>query len=115
MEAATNNKRGRPCAFHKSLYEIFYDKEKRVAQNLIYVGETLKLLQQKPGDFFITENGKNVRRQGIAEQIGRMITEGYSEEDCKKVAETAIELYKKGVSVKALEKWIRTGRKTGEW
>lgn len=114
MEAATNNKRGRPCAYTELLYAALYEEEKRPAQNKYHAGATVSMLQQQPGDFFITDKG-NFRRQGIAEQIGRMIYEGYPEEFCKKVAETAIELYKKGVSVKALEKWIRTGRKTGEW
>ena len=114
MEAATENKRGRPRMFKDMLYAIYSDKEKRVAQNLYYAGCTITLLQQHPGDFFITEKG-NLRRQGIAEQIGRMSVEGFTEEDCKKIAETAMKLFERGWTVKALEHWIRHGRKTHEW
>ena len=113
MVAATENKRGRPRTFKEPLYAIYFDKEKRVAQNLYYAGYTITLLQQQPGDFFVTEKG-NIRRQGIAEQIGRMSAEGYTDADCKKIAEMAMDLFKRGYKVKAIERWIRQGRKTHE-
>jgi len=114
MEAATENKRGRPRIYGEMLYAIYSDKEKRVAQNSYYAGIAIQLMQQQPGDFFVTEKG-NFRRKGIAEQIGRMSADGYTEADCKKVAEMAIDLYKRGLTTKAIERWIREGRTTNEW
>lgn len=114
MEAATKNKRGRPEKFSKVIYAVWSDKEKRTAQNITYAGEIIERMQQKPGDFFITEKG-NLRRQGIAEQIGRMFDDGYSEEDCIQIAKLAMKMVENGWTVKAVEQWIRTNRKTGEW
>lgn len=115
MVADTENKRGRPCIHPDFLYAIFNDREKRSAQNMYYAGAATTLLNQQPGDFFITDKG-NYRRQGIAEQIGRMYKQdGYLESDCKKVYEMALDLYTRGYKVKTIEKWIRHGRTTGEW
>lgn len=114
MEAATKNKRGRPRIYGDMLYSIYYDKEKRAAQNVYYAGKAITMLQQQPGGFFVTERG-NIRRQGIAEQIGRMSEEGYTDADCKKIAEMAMDLFKRGYKAKAIERWIRQGRKTHEW
>lgn len=115
MESATKNRRGRPRIYTDVLYSIYNDKEKRVAQNMYYVAQAIILLGEKPGGFFVTEKG-NIRRQGIAEQIGRMHKQdGYSDEDCIEVYKTAMELYAQGFSVKAIEKMIRHGRTTGEW
>ena len=115
MEAASKNKRGRPKIYGDMLYSIYFDKEKRTAQNTFYVGVTIKMMDQKPGDFFVTEKG-NLRRQGIAEQIGRMYNQdGYPEESFKDVCQTAIDIVKDGYSVKDVERWIRHGRTTGEW
>lgn len=115
MVAATKNKRGRPRIYGDILYTIYFDEEKRVAQNKYYVGATVKMMDQKPGDFFVTPKG-NLRRQGIAEQIGRMNKQdGYTEDECKKVCNWAMDLYAKGYKVKAIEHWIRNGRITGEW
>ena len=116
-EAATKKKRGRPANPMLEVFRVSYpEREKRAAQNLYYVcAAVIEILKQKPGSFFVTGKG-NFRRNGIAEQIGRMYEQnGYSEEDCKTIAEQAQELYKAGFSVKAIEKWIRTGRTTGEW
>lgn len=116
MVADTKNKRGRPAIFGPALYAIWFDKEKRTAQNLYYVGQAVAILgEDKPGSFFVTDKG-NFRRQGIAEQIGRMYSQdGYTEEECKRIAEVAITLIEEGYKAKDVERWIRTGRKTGNW
>lgn len=115
MEADTKKGRGRPRTFKNTLYAIYSDKEKRTAQNLYYAGDAVMILGQKPGDFFVSAKGK-LRRQSIAEQIGRMhIQDGYSETDCKTIAEKAIALYENGFPVKTIETMIRHGRTTGQW
>lgn len=115
MEAATKNKRGRPRIYNDMLYSILFDKEKRVAQNMLYAVAVTELMEQHPGDFFFTPKG-NLRRQGIAEQIGRMLLQDkYPEEFCKDICEKAMELVKHGYSVKEVEQMIRHGRKTGDW
>ncbi len=114
MEAATKNKRGRPKTFSEITYSFIDDVEQRAAQNKIYATAAIELLEQKPGDFFLTNKG-NFRRQGIAEQIGRLIHAGYATELCKEIAEAAITFYEKGYSVKTIEKWIRAGKTAGEW
>ena len=115
MVADTKNRRGRPKIFFDGLYSIYFDKEKRTAQNMYYVGEAVKVLGIKQDNpFWITSRG-NIKNQGILEQIGRMYENGFSEEDCLKVAEASIKMKKGGFPVKVIEKWIRNGRITGEW
>ena len=116
MVADTKNRRGRPKIFFDGLYSIYFDKEKRTAQNMYYVGEAVKVLGIKQDNpFWITSRG-NFKNQGILEQIGRMYDQdGYTEEQCKSVAETAVHLKNNGYKVKAIESWIRNGRITGEW
>ncbi len=115
MEAATKKKRGRPAQFKDGLYTIYYDKEKRTAQNLYFAGKGYDLLGDAYQSFFFTEKGK-WKRQGIAEQIGRMYEQDqFKKEDCVTIGETAVKLIEKGWKVKSIERWIRNGRKTGEW
>lgn len=112
MEAATKNKRGRPKSIHRLSTEgIFDDKEPRTAMNIGYAGQAvLKLMgQNMRGSFFVTERG-NFRRQGIAEQLGRMLEEGFSIEACREMMETCINLYNEGESVKEIERILRVYR-----
>lgn len=110
MEADTKNKKGRPVIFKDPLYAIYFDKEKRTAQNLYYAGDAIQMMAQKPGDFFITSKG-NLRRQGIAEQIGRLHRQdGFPEDYCKDICYQAISLVNDGESVKTVEQKIRNLR-----
>lgn len=104
MEAATKNKKGRPPVFSPTLYTIMGGENKRTAQNQYYAGKCIvNILNQKPGSFFVTSGGK-FRRQGIAEKIGRIYTEGLLTADqCKELAQTVIADYKNGQSAKEIE------------
>ena len=115
MKAATKNKRGRPCTIPGEMARIYNDEvltevEERACLNYYYAtkfifavyGENLK-----PGTFFLTER-KKVRRQGIAEQLGRMYCAGLIDEQSgKELAQTVIDEYRNGSSVKEIEKTLR--------
>ena len=104
MEAATKKKRGRPARFPEDLYTECFNMEKRSAQNWYYAGVIVAMLDQKPGDFFMRENS-SLRRQGVAEKIGRMYGSGkITEDEAKAMALETMKLYEKGVSCKELEK-----------
>lgn len=79
--------------------------EKKRAEKNKYFAEAaaVTLLKQQPGDFFITPAGK-IRRQGIAEKIGRMYYGGIPKHECIEAAEAAIDAYKAGQTVKEIEK-----------
>ena len=116
MEAATKNKkRGRPPKTPDFVYSVYTDKENRTAQNAYYAAIGFGILGDVYKDFFFTPKGKG-KRWGILEQIGRMSDQNnYDEQSCKEIGIQAIELYKNGWTVKALERWIRDGRTTGQW
>jgi hypothetical protein len=112
MVAATENKRGRPKKINDSLYYAFPECEKRTAQNIFYVSEAIRITDDKPGGFFVTNKGM-FRRNGIAEQIGRACVDGLiSEEQGRELAEIAINQYANGKSVKEIEKDLRIFRQT---
>lgn len=110
-ESATKNRRGRPAKYKEILYSIHPDKEKRVAQNLYYVGITIhKLGEGRKDSFFVTPKG-NFRRQGIAEQLGRIYAAGLaSKEDCRELMETCKKEYDAGKPVKDIERDLRNFR-----
>lgn len=114
MEAASKNKRGRPPTFSPEFYAIYYDMERRTAQNMHYVAKTvLEILNIKSGEatFFTTAKG-NFRHQGIAEKIGRIYDAGLLDRDaCKDLARITIEAYNSGVPAKELEKRLSAVRK----
>ena len=115
MAADTKNKRGRPPK-HSAFYDFFPEKEKRAAANMYFAMYFIKdVMKEKPGDkdnFFITERG-NIRRQGIAEQLGRMLDAGeITEGEAKNLAEWAIDTYNTGGSVKNIVKALRLYRRT---
>lgn len=112
MAAATENKRGRPKKIDDVWYYSFSELEKRTAQNTFYVAEAIRITNDKPGGFFVTDKGK-FRRNGIAEQIGRAFVDGLiSEEQGRELAEIAINQYANGKSVKEIEKDLRIFRQT---
>lgn len=105
MEAATKKRRGRPPKFSDITYTGWNYESKRTAQNLHYVGITvIDIMGASPGSFFVTEKG-NFRRQGIAEQIGRIYDSGLlDKEQCKELLDTVIQDYENGETVKTIEK-----------
>jgi len=112
METASKKKCGRPRIYDDVIYEIWYDKGKRTAQNLIYVSSIVRLMEQQPGGYFVRENGQ-LRRQSIAEIIGRMhIRDGLPADECRKLCGEAMSLTEHGFSVKDVEKMLRQYRKT---
>ena len=114
-EAATKKKRGRPQKLTEDFYSIVPEMEKRPAQNFYYAGVAIELMNEQPGGFFVSEKGK-LRRNGIAEQIGRMFAQdGFSKAKCEEIYEMAKHLYKHGYQVKTIEKIIRRGRMTGDF
>lgn len=129
METATKNKggvfvetatkkRGRPKKIGNKLAEqAFYDMEPRAAQNMFYAGKALIKLEGESPDpeieaFFLTRKG-NYRKQGILEQLGRMLEEGSitNIEDGRNILRECMENYKEGESVKTIEKRLRMLRK----
>ncbi len=106
METATK-KRGRPRK-HEIIETALPELEKRTAQNLYYA--MLAIIQFAEGrtdSFFVTNKG-NIRRQGIAEQIGRMYEDGtITEEQARELINTCKEDYKGGAAVKDIEANLR--------
>ena len=111
---ADTKKRGRP-AKHSAVYDVFPDKEPRAAANLHYAMKfAIEVMHETPdtsGNFFITSRG-NIRRQGIAEQLGRMygaalITADEARELMVKIRHD----YEQGRTVKQITKDLATVRK----
>ena len=122
MEADTEKKRGRPRTFAGTMGRnmkdtIFVDDGLRAATNKYYAMKGLQayygeLDKAKNGSFFISDNRK-VRRQGIAEQLGRMlVAELITTEQAKELAQWAIDDYNSGTSVKQIESTLRLYRQT---
>ena len=111
MEAATKNRRGRPKLPGTIAAEmIFTEKETRAAQNMYYAGTFIHNAGYSYNSFFVTGKG-NFRRQGIAEQIGRMLkADLITIEQAKELAQLAIDDYNSGTSVKQIESTLRLYR-----
>jgi len=116
MEAATQNRRGRPKSITRKTIEetgLYTLDTMRGAMNQSYAGMCiLQVAEAKSGEesFFVTKCG-NFRRQGIAEQIGRIYhAELLTLEQCKELMIAAIEEYESGKSVKEVEKHLRDFR-----
>jgi len=105
METDTKNKRGRPKLPNTITAEAaFSDKEKRAAQNTSYAGAFIAAAGYGLNSFFVTGKG-NIRRQGIAEQIGRMLeADIITIEQAKQLAQEAQKDYENGESVKEISK-----------
>ena len=107
METATKNKRGRPAKFSNEYYSMWQDKEKRAAQNTYYASMIILMMESKRGSFFVTDRG-NLRRQGIAEKIGRLYCAGkLTEDQAKELTQAAIDQYQSGATVKEVERTIK--------
>lgn len=114
MVADTENKpkRGRPLLPMTIAAKIgLPDKEIRTAQNTLYACTFIKEVMEErpgtPGSFFVNDKG-NFKRQGIAEQLGRMYEAGLIDKDeGRQLANQVINDYKNGASVKELEKRLR--------
>ena len=113
MESATKKKRGRPPK-HEAMYTVFPDMEKRAAANLYFAAKFVRdVAGEKPGgndNFFLTNRGK-LKRQGIAEQLGRMLeAELITIEEGQELMQWAIDRYNSGDSVKQIESTLRLYR-----
>ena len=107
METDTKNRRGRPVKWGASYYALWGDMEKRPAQNIYYASVIVDLMQQKPGDFFLTARG-NFRRQGIAEKIGRLYCAGkITADQAQELAQAAMDQYQDGATVREVERIIK--------
>ena len=113
METDTKKGRGRPNKWTAEYYRVFDDMEKRPAQNLYYASVTVHdLLHQQPGDFFLTATGR-FRRQGIAEQIGRLYCTGkVTADQAQELTQAAIDQYQGGATVREVEHDIKAFRKS---
>lgn len=110
MEAATK-KRGRPRKY-ETMENIFSDKEPRAAQNLYHATVTIEQFAEgKTDSFFVTARG-NIRRQGIAEQIGRMYNDGIiTDQQARELVMECKKDYDSGATVKEIERKLRALRK----
>lgn len=114
MEAATKNKRGRPELLPAAYYAAFPEMERRATQNKYYAHVCIHYIATETpataNNFFVTPKG-NTRRQGIAEQLGRIYAEGIASlEECRELLETIKQEYAAGASVKDLERKLRRTR-----
>lgn len=112
METDTKKRRGRPKSVQTLTAEatgLFSELTPRAAQNQVYAARVM-MMNGGPGSFFWTERGKQ-RRQGIAEQIGRMLeADLITEDQAKELTQEAIDLYNKGWSVKQIAGLLREMR-----
>ena len=105
--AAATKKRGRPKKF-EYIETVFPDKEPRAAQNIQYATLAIsEFTEGRTDPFFVTDRG-SIRRQGIAEQIGRMYADGtINEAEARELITTCKEEYANGRQVKEIEKTLR--------
>lgn len=114
MESDTKKQRGRPRSAVGNLARKFPSTEEnglRANMNQSYAARfAVGVLSQRPGDFFFTESGK-LRRQAIAEQLGRICESGLlNAEQCEELAQSAIDDYRSGSSVKQVAQRLRDFR-----
>ncbi len=126
MEAATKNKRGRPRIFSRAeLSDVDIDIDcglsdrGRINRKYSEIGEDAVYQVLDPyldNDIVMDLFGlDHTMRVGVLEQIGRMVKEGYPGEVIIKTIIRTKEMLEAGYRSKDIERWIRTGRKTGEW
>lgn len=111
MVTDTKNKRGRPKLPNTIAAETaFNEMETRAAQNISYAGTFIHAAGYSYNSFFVTGKGR-IRRQGIAEQLGRMLEgELITIEQARELAQWAIDEYNSGGSVKAIADTLRLYR-----
>lgn len=122
MESDTKKKRGRPQTVAGIMSRMYMDENildtgERAAINHYYATHFLFECYGKnleSGSFFVSNNRK-VRRQGIAEQLGRMLeADLITTEQAKELAQWAIDDYNSGSSVKAITSTLRLYRQNLE-
>ena len=122
MEAATKKKRGRPIKEENAFaYKIALDGDEHYAGRSmrtirsIAAAEPFTLCLIDAADpvlylFFHSNEGK-LKRIGMAEQLGRMISEGIlTEEQALELAEECMKAYENGTTAKEIEKALRRKR-----
>lgn len=126
METATK-KRGRPSveireygeagprlkAIVKESYETYSHRD---TTNKLYMLEGFSIAAAcNLAEAFNGAGGK-IKGTCVLEQIGRMSLQNhYSEEICKEILTLSVGMMQNGWSIRAIEKYIRHGRNTGEW
>jgi len=123
MEAATENKRGRPTikvyaeAMKLNNAHGAYNHEigERALQNRVNAEYFIvNALDNAPNElyfFFATMEG-NTKHNGIAEQIGRLMRANYlSAEQAIDIARQAMDEYKNGATSKQIEQQLRQYKK----
>ena len=110
----TERKRGRPKSAIGRRLDIvrsLQDATDRTEINRLYAGMCIDLKQDEFKPFFVTDYG-GFKRQGIAEQIGRIREEGLvTDEELTELTRQAIRDYENGEKVKDIEKRLRNVRK----
>ena len=107
MVAATKKRRGRPRSVIGILAAEMPDMEHRKAMNVLYAAHAINTLTDRD-PFFVTQHG-DIRRQGIAEQIGRMIEdESITEDEARELIARCKEEYANGARVKEIEQTLRS-------
>lgn len=126
MVDATENRRGRPSVFsHIELYNICSgdpDPEHRGQVNRAYadigINTVHEVLEQEDNEEDVALRVIDIfgisgrRRQGVLEQIGRMVKAGsYTEDTIADTIRTSIALLQSGHKSKEIEQYIRDLRK----
>ena len=110
----TERKRGRPKSEMGRRLDIIRSHQNatdRTEINRLYVVKCIRLNEKEFKPFFVTSHG-GFRRNGIAEQIGRMrIEELATDEELTELTRQAIRDYENGQKVKDIEKRLRNVRK----
>lgn len=117
MESDTKKKRGRPRTIAGEMARhyveaVVTDNGERAAMNYYYAFTFIHDCYGRPenGSFFLSPQGK-VRRQGIAEQIGRMLeAELINIDQARELADSCIKDYQDGQSVKKITERLRVLR-----
>ena len=116
MVADTKNKRKRgrpklPDTIIREKIGLNPEMSNRQYQNHMYAVRFIGEVLEENHPFFTRKQG-GIRRQGIAEQIGRMYVEGLqTKEQCKRLAQWVMDDYNDGTSVKTITKTLSLIRK----
>lgn len=107
---ATKNKRGRPKGTIAQAVESdkgLWTHTERTEINTFFAGQCVFLNEKEFKPFFVTDYG-GFRRNGIAEQIGRMREEELAtDEELIELTRQCIKDYENGEKVKDIEKRLR--------
>lgn len=103
-----DTKKGRPKTVNRILADAAYqDKEPRTAVNMLFAARFIHEVMGDNNSFFVNSRGA-IRRQGIAEQIGRMLEgELITDEEARALVQEAVTDYNNGTGVKEIEKALR--------